>query len=609
MDYKLSSIKITGHPGDGGWAQIHEFRPEESMKLKNRGHLFAVFATKTFEEGVDRVFQGRELLTRLHEEYFGENTKTAFNALKDAVNKVASEFKNLWGNVEISASSIVGDVVYTAASGGAKTFIFRQGMLATILESKKDGFVCASGFPQKEDILILATEKFNQVVAKGSLQAALEKKELDAIQEMIAATIHTGDQSGDLGVVLISFSHEKKNFIKNLKVFKKNNRNEKNQETQAKLKSGNIFSKFIKKLPERKIYIREEIGEKEKEHKRKLAVSIGIILLILLIISIFFGIEQKNKNEERARYQEILSQAQHEYDEAIEIYTLNPQRARELINESRLKIEKLEQEKIKDEEFEKLKGGLESSVEKILGEYNLAAELFLDLTLLTDRFKGDIITSFDENLYILDKTSKKIVSIAIATKRSEVVSGPSQIENPKNLTAYANKVYLSETEGIFEIGEKKIKKVDKDWGDDYLIYAYAGNIYLLDKEKNEILRFAGSQDSFSAKKSWLTPGSELDFSNIISWTIDGSVWLISGGGKIERFSLGNKINFNVSGLYPELVSAKAIYSNEELKYLYILDPEKRRVVVLTKEGEYKAQYYSEEIGNALIFQFQRKIKR
>ena len=85
--------------------------------------------------------------------------------------------------------------------------------------------------------------------------------------------------------------------------------------------------------------------------------------------------------------------------------------------------------------------------------------------------------------------------------------------------------------------------------------------------------------------------------------------MISGGGKIERFSLGNKINFNVSGLYPELVSAKAIYSNEELKYLYILDPEKRRVVVLTKEGEYKAQYYSEEIGNAIDFSVSEENKK
>ena len=77
MKFTLASAKLTGNPGPSGWTQIHEFRPEDEEKLKKRGCFFAVISTET-------AF-GRELLTRLHEEYFGNLDASAFIALKRAV--------------------------------------------------------------------------------------------------------------------------------------------------------------------------------------------------------------------------------------------------------------------------------------------------------------------------------------------------------------------------------------------------------------------------------------------------------------------------------------------------------------------------------------------
>ena len=83
--FNLTSAKITGNPGSSGWAQVHEFRPEDEGKLAKRGHLFAVVATSRQEEGVDSVTTGRELLSRLHEEYFGKEEGTPFNTLRSAL--------------------------------------------------------------------------------------------------------------------------------------------------------------------------------------------------------------------------------------------------------------------------------------------------------------------------------------------------------------------------------------------------------------------------------------------------------------------------------------------------------------------------------------------
>ncbi|MGB6838991.1 MAG: hypothetical protein WBE27_01805, partial [Microgenomates group bacterium] len=147
-EFNITSAKLTGNPGASGWAQVHEFAPDDAEKLKLRGRLFAVIATKsqkkedsTEEHGVDSVVAGRELLTRLHEEYFGSTEKTAFNALSDSVEKVINEFLDVWGDVEIAAAVIVDGVIYTACGGGAQAAVFRNGILAKILVSKKEDVV------------------------------------------------------------------------------------------------------------------------------------------------------------------------------------------------------------------------------------------------------------------------------------------------------------------------------------------------------------------------------------------------------------------------------------------------------------------------------------
>ncbi len=149
MSFNIVSAKISGIPNEFGWTQVHEFKPEEEEKLLKRGHLFAVFSTKKKEEGLDSVTAGRELLSRLHEEYFGNLEMQAFIALKNAVSKVSDEFSKTWGDVEIATVVVLEDVVYSAAVGGGKVAIYRDGAVATILESEGFETIDASGYPKE----------------------------------------------------------------------------------------------------------------------------------------------------------------------------------------------------------------------------------------------------------------------------------------------------------------------------------------------------------------------------------------------------------------------------------------------------------------------------
>jgi hypothetical protein len=135
------------------------------------------------------------------------------------------------------------------------------------------------------------------------------------------------------------------------------------------------------------------------------------------------------------------------------------------------------------------------------------------------------------------------------------------------------------------------------WGES-LFYLYSANIYIVDKGANQIYRLAGSGSSFSDKSEWIAPGIEADFSKVKDMTIDGSILLLSSSGKVTKFTNGNPTAILLDGITENLENPTAIYTNEDLKYTYILDKDKGRVVVLEKNGDFKIQYRSEEIKNS-----------
>lgn len=208
QEFNLTSAKLTGNPGESGWSQVHEFKPEDEEKLAKRGHLFAVISTGEQKEGVDSVVVGREFLSRLHEEYFGKLDISAFNALKKAIETVIEEFSESWGGVEIAAAASLNGIVYSAAGGGASVYIFRKGMLAPILKSKKEEVISASGHPQVKDQIVLATSGFTKDIGEGVVKGALESGSPAEAVESFAPMVHSKDATGSVGVCVIGFEKE-----------------------------------------------------------------------------------------------------------------------------------------------------------------------------------------------------------------------------------------------------------------------------------------------------------------------------------------------------------------------------------------------------------------
>lgn len=599
---EATSAKVTGASGLSGWTQIHEFLPEEKEKIEARGKLWAVVATKRVEAGVEISIAGRELLSRLHEEYFGSLEESPFNALKKAIEKVLAEFKNSWGDVEIAACSAVGDAVYSAAGGGGRVMISRGGALATILDSRET-VISASGYPQKGDTLLLATREFFEKVPAGVIKASLSKENAESAIEDFIPMVRGGENMGSMGAVVIKFSSESK-FLESI--------SEQEPEVPVKIDtqapSGRpagfvkrileVVGRISKKLPERRIYVRASIEDGIVSQNKKLTFSVAIVLLIILALSILFGIRQKRINDLKKKYGGILSTATQNVDEAISLAAVSPERSRELFYDSELKLKEIEALKVQDPKVDELRKKIDEGRSAILGEYDGAGSLFLDLSLLSSGFKGDSLSFSGNTIFIADKSGNRVVSVDITTKKSKVVAGPGVLDNITDLTSYDDKTYVLSSDGIYQVGNSKTKVIEKIWSGEALIHAFAGNMYVMDKGGGAIYRYAGQSNTFSERQNWLAASTKADFSDAASWAIDGAMYVLYPNSKILKYSLGSPQNFSVTGVFPEIGTVNAVYADPDNQYLYLLDKAGKRVVVTDKKGAYKAQYRDDQTGNA-----------
>ena len=163
-------------------------------------------------------------------------------------------------------------------------------------------------------------------------------------------------------------------------------------------------------------------------------------------------------------------------------------------------------------------------------------------------------------------------------------------------------------EKIVEVGNKT--EIEKGWANVVAFQAFAGNLYLLDKEKNNIWKYPLIEEGFGAKRSWLGLGVEPDLKKAVDMAIDGDIWVLKESGEILKFSRGVPQAFAISGLEKGFDQSTAFYTDKDCEKIYILDKGNKRIVVLHKSGEYDSQYIWEgikDVDDIVVSEKEKKI--
>lgn len=204
----------------------------------------------------------------------------------------------------------------------------------------------------------------------------------------------------------------------------------------------------------------------------------------------------------------------------------------------------------------------------------------------------------NQSLYKINTQTRTMSSTyssesGLGTFRLGIVTSPSEIL----LVDEARQAY------VLTPGSDSIKKIELPLTEQAVVADVAifnNRLYLLDSATNQIYRYQRSSGGYAGSSAWTRDG-QASFADATSLTVDGLAYVLHRSGSIEKFENGSLIEFGPVVIDPVLVAPTKIKTTLESKYLYVLDPPTKRLVVLDKEGRLINQYTSDQFSRLKDF--------
>lgn len=657
--FAVTISKIVGAAKHEHWSQVHTFKPSDK-KLFSLGQLFLVVELSALESSEDAALDmpsfGKEVIQRFHEQYYGveEKDKSAFDRLAEAMGEVSREFDQVASQLVagvVLPTKISGKlgVLYLAGIGSGSAMLLRDGRLYRVLVSGRSKeahgsgeVVTVSGFMHDDDVLVLGTGEFFNLVSPAIFKKALLLHDPPEISSALALYVHGSEDSSGMAAVIVKIGKE-------LRPVTVSETGREEIEAAEALETvaveepevqGGFFglvkggvrggwSRVIRgagRLRGRPTAtLMQEPGEivvrGEESRRRRLMFSIAFSLLILLGISILFGWRRRVEKEREQAFLSVWEVAEHQYKEARELLELNPLRSRALLLEAKQQIDEVlsdTETAYSREQRQRLSDRLEeisSMLERVSGEYRIEeARVFLDLELVRPNSYAEALGLHEDTLVVLDRVSGVLLRVGVANKSADPVGGGVLLSGASVAAVYAGRGFVVSESGVVEVSltgktSAVVVETDPEWKEIVDIKVFGGNIYLLDQGNGEIFRYQGVEGGFGPRYRWLGEGVTPDLSEATSMAIDGDIWVLKSD-TILRFRRGVPEAFNISGLDLEFSNPLSIYTDDESERVYILDRGNRRVVVLDKSGEYREQYLwegIETVSSLVVSEDERKI--
>lgn len=636
--------KLVGMSSPTQWSQVHSFLPK-GERGEERGMLVLAvsigqkeqpsFAEAT--EGMDLAAFGQEVIQRLHEEYYGvaeEETDAGglLERLKATIEKVVGEF----GTVAMTvAGGVVKEhlgrwVMYVGLAGQGGAVLVRKGEVFEMVRRRDEEgeakTMMVSGWLEEGDVAVIGTEALWQLVRKEDLVRMGEKETVEEMVEELAPelvrgkALEAGLTAGTAGVVV---KINRTGAVKTTVVEESGGGSVSEVEDQTEREAervGGIGEKIAggwewlkQRWPRRQgggIYVRS----REEERKAKMRMMVAIILGILLMVSVGLGWQKRQTDKAGGEARAIKESIERQIAEGRELGELNPQRARTVLEEAKGKVEEYGQRKLKKEEQSWVETKLSEIGELIQAGARIyevgQPEVFLDLDLVREGSWGEVMDLADGQVAVLDRQHQVVLRVGLA-KTSGIVGGGELLVGAKWLAVASGRAFVLGEKGIIEVNVDKkttavVVKPEEQWGEIADMKAWSGKVYLMDKGKNQIWRYAAEGGTGEA---WFKPGKEADLSRAAAMAIDGSIWILTETGKLVKYTRGSPEAFEITGVDKQLAQPTALYTNSDLERMYILDKGNARVVVVGKGGEYQAQYHWEGMNQVMSIVASEKEKK
>ncbi len=363
-----------------------------------------------------------------------------------------------------------------------------------------------------------------------------------------------------------------------------------NAQFRARAKKPNLSNIFNDPRKAKKIY--------------GLLTIVFIFILSLRLFLAFTGVTQESKN---LQSQELLIEAQTEYQQALPLVVSNPPLARNKLISAQNKVNNILALTPNNESAKILLTKIQESISQTLNVKDAIITEFIKLDLIKTTATGYSLDLDGRALNVLDSQNGSLYQINIDRKSTEIVGGGESVKGAEFIAGSLGRTFAyKDSVGIVRsvAGDNKTEVVvdpkDQNWNGVGSIASFGGNVYVLDNGNNQVWKYSPTESSFSAKTNYIKDNVSRDISDGIDMSIDGSIWILTGSENVYNFLPDSGTSFPTSGLDKKIGPKAKIYSDaESTDIVYILDPDNSRVIAFGKTGGYRLQYQDPQIANVL----------
>lgn len=346
-----------------------------------------------------------------------------------------------------------------------------------------------------------------------------------------------------------------------------------------------------------------------RQQTRKVLLRVAVIAVVLLM-AIIGGVvylrmnQAKNQAQLNATLQPFTTQL-----EAIKTLSLSDtvkarQNTEQLIGEMEAEAQKAGQPKFIQTALLAEVAEVKEYYQSISGQEELPVlPTFFDLRLVQSNFLASKIDATIDTLFFLDAGQKKILALNIEKKQPTLLPIG---EYPDIRAVTADEKYLYFLgEGLFRftLSGTDVATLVKDPDDTIktgqMLGLFDRYLYVMNRTQNNIFRYDTSDEGDESKPvGWVQSGQGIDFMQVQSMAIDGDVWLTTQTGEVQKLTGGKVSEFAITGLKEPFSSPITLFTKPDLTNLYILEPQKSRMVVLNKSGQFIKEVKSNNLAGA-----------
>ncbi len=568
-------------------------------------HLFMNVAIEGYEFDAEPQNMVQNFLEILQKHITEENELSMYDRFEEGLKEVNFFLNDLKEKKESGQvgriDSVIGlldqNSLYLTKTGLAESYLLRKGNVIEISEGLYSGknndanhFVnIASGDLEVGDKVIFCSKRLLKFVGKADLTNVFLTHDLE-ISFRDLEQLLTVEDTGD---VLVN------GFTGALSASQLSSADEETLPASARTSARSLSPEKVLDLSKQAFDKSKDItkkvvaGMRDPRQRRNYLVvgAILIVALILLNTTVFSGGGQKDQNIKK--YEELLQTARDRLTDARQQRLYDAKLSKTSLETAKKSVLDVRNAGVLISDADRILQEIQQEEEKLDRIINLTNPLvFVDLSKKEANFSAAHLVNFNNAFYIITPTS--VWGPIVDTSPESFSKGPSLENNETFLAAdkFTDRnslVFFSSGNKVIEYKDNNLTFMDTEdtvWKTAVDIRTYASRqfVYLLDPLNNNIWRYERTTQKYRKPTAYNT--DNVDIKDAVSFAIDGGIYILKANGEVKRLLSQKNAPFSIEGgpsvPLKNLDSRAKIYTNENLRNIYIMDPANQRLLVYKK---------------------------